>query len=218
MNKLNEILDLTQCPTPNIFAEVEYPWEVLPRIEDACREYISQLDDTYREISPNVYVGEGTTIAPTALIEGPTVIGRNCEIRHGAYIRGKAIVGDGVVIGNSSEVKNALIFNGAQIPHFNYVGDAVMGYKSHIGAGVKLSNLKSDKSLITIMVDGQIIETGLKKFGAIIGDYVEVGCNAVLNPGTVIGRASNIYPLTNVRGIIPSNVIVKSNGQIVVKR
>lgn len=179
---------------------------------------MSKLDDDYTQIKPNVWVGNGTIIAEYVQIDGPTIIGKNCEIRHGAYIKSNVIIGDEVVIENSSELKNSIVFNNAQVPHFNYVGDSILGYKAHIGAGVKLSNLKSDKSLISIEIDGNRIEKGLKKMGAIIDDRVEIGCNAVLNTGTVIGKDSNVYPLTFVRGYIPEGCIVKNDGSVVMKR
>lgn len=217
MIEMKQFFDLEHTSAASLFEGVTYPWEVLPKIGDFVKAHMAELGDDFREIKKDVWVGQGTTIADCTQIDGPTVIGKNCEIRHGAYIRGKVLIGDGVVIGNSSEVKNAIIFDKGQVPHFNYVGDSVLGYKAHIGAGVKLSNLKSDKSLVKIIIEGETIETGIKKFGAIIGDRVEVGCNAVLNPGTVLGNDANVYPLTFVRGYVPANHILKQNGDIVKK-
>jgi NDP-sugar pyrophosphorylase family protein len=216
---INSMLDLTKTKTAPLFQGKTNPWEVLPLIGDYVYELAKTLGPEYKKVEgKDIWIGEGTTIDECVLIKEPTIIGCRCEIRHGAYIRGKVILGDEVVLGNSCEVKNAIVFDQAQIPHFNYVGDSVLGYKAHIGAGVKLSNVKSDKSLVTLINDDERIETGLKKFGAIIGDHVEVGCNAVLNPGTVLGRESTVYPLTFVRGIIPQKHIVKQNGSIIKKR
>lgn len=215
---IESILNLDECEARGIFTDKKYPWEVLTDIGDYIYVMIKTLNSDYREISKDVWVGKGTTIANNVQIDGPTIIGENCEIRQGAYIRGKVIIGNKVVIGNSSELKNSIVFNNAQVPHFNYVGDSILGFKSHIGAGVILSNLKSDQSQIIISHEERRIETGLRKMGAIIGDHVEVGCNSVLNPGTVIGRKSNVYPLTFVRGVVPENHILKNNGELVEKR
>jgi len=217
MIDMKQFFDLEHTSAASLFEGVTYPWEVLPMIGQFVQAHMAELEDDFTEIKKDVWVGHGTTISDCTQIDGPTIIGKNCEIRHGAYIRGKVLIGDGVVIGNSSEIKNAIIFDNGQVPHFNYVGDSVLGYKAHIGAGVKLSNLKSDKSLVKIIIDGETIETGIKKFGAMIGDRVEVGCNAVLNPGTVLGNDANVYPLTFVRGYIPANHILKQNGDIVKK-
>ncbi len=216
--KTINILDLSKTIAAEMFIGKIYPWEVLGDIGAFISRKAGELDDTYRKLEgEDVWIGEGTTVDDCVQISGPAIIGKNCEIRHGAFIRGKVVVGDNVVIGNSSELKNSIIFDNAQIPHFNYVGDSIMGYKSHIGAGVKLSNLKSDKSMITIPYGTARIDTKLKKMGAVIGDYVEVGCNAVLNPGTVIGRNSNVYPLSLVRGYVPEACIHKNSGEIVEK-
>ena len=201
-----------------IFERKTYPWEVLPLIKDYIIELGKNLNkDEYKEISENIWVHVNAKVAPTACLNGPLIIDDGAEIRHCAFIRGSAIVGKGAVVGNSTELKNVILFNKAQVPHYNYVGDSVIGYKSHMGAGSITSNLKSDKSLVTIKVDDKKIETSLKKMGAVLGDEVEVGCNSVLNPGTVIGKHSNVYPLSMVRGYIKDNSIYKKQGEVVSK-
>ena len=201
-----------------IFEGKTYPWEVLPLIKDYIIELGKNLNkDEYKEISENIWVHVNAKVAPTACLNGPLIIDDGAEIRHCAFIRGSAIVGKGAVVGNSTELKNVILFNKAQVPHYNYVGDSVIGYKSHMGAGSIKSNLKSDKSLVTIKVDDKKIETSLKKMGAVLGDEVEVGCNSVLNPGTVIGKHSNVYPLSMVRGYIKDNSIYKKQGEVVSK-
>ena len=201
-----------------IFEGKTYPWEVLPLIKDYIIELGKNLNkDEYKEISENIWVHVNAKVAPTACLNGPLIIDDGAEIRHCAFIRGSASVGKGAVVGNSTELKNVILFNKAQVPHYNYVGDSVIGYKSHMGAGSITSNLKSDKSLVTIKVDDKKIETSLKKMGAVLGDEVEVGCNSVLNPGTVIGKHSNVYPLSMVRGYIKDNSIYKKQGEVVSK-
>lgn len=195
------------------------PWEVLPEIGDFIIKLGKTLDPSeYEEKSENVWIAKSATVAPTASITGPAIIGKDAEVRHCAFIRGKAIVGEGAVVGNSTELKNAVLFNKVQVPHYNYVGDAVLGYKSHMGAGSICSNVKSDKKLVVVKDGDEKIETGLKKFGAMLGDHVEVGCGSVLNPGTVIGRNSNIYPLSPVRGCVPADSIYKNAKEIVKKK
>lgn len=211
------LFNLRQTIADGIFEKITYAWEVLPLIKGYITELAGGLPKDFERISENVWVGKGTVIEPTALIKGPAIIGYDCEIRHGAYIRGSVIIGNGAVAGNSTEIKNAILFNEAKVPHFNYVGDSVLGYQAHLGAGVILSNVKSAKDLVRIKCDGETIETGLKKFGALIGDRVEAGCNSVLNPGTIVGPESNIYPLTMVRGIIPAKSILKHDGSVVIK-
>jgi len=201
-----------------LFEQVTYAWEVLPQIGTCIQELIPTLSDDYTEIGEDVWVGKNTTISPFTTIQGPTIIGHDCDIRPGAYIRGNALIGNGVVVGNSTEIKNAILFDGVQVPHFNYVGDAVLGYKAHLGAGVILSNLKAVSSSIDVKTPDGVIPTGLRKFSAILGDYAEVGCNAVLNPGTIIGMKSVVYPLTSVRGVVPPVTIVKQDGTFVTKR
>ena len=200
---ISNMLDLNETIAAELFEGKTYPWEVLPEIGD----FIIKLGKT---LDPSV--------APTASITGPAIIGKDAEVRHCAFIRGKAIVGEGAVVGNSTELKNAVLFNKVQVPHYNYVGDAVLGYKSHMGAGSICSNVKSDKKLVVVKDGDEKIETGLKKFGAMLGDHVEVGCGSVLNPGTVIGRNSNIYPLSPVRGCVPADSIYKNAKEIVKKK
>lgn len=214
---VTDLLDLNEFDAKSIFDNVNYPWEVLTKINAFILEYVKTLPNDFERIGDDIWVGKGTTIEKSALIKGPAIIGYNCEIRHSAYIRGSVIIGNNVVVGNSTEVKNAILFNRVQIPHFNYVSDSILGFKAHLGAGVITSNLKSDGSLVKVKYGSSTIETGLRKFGAIIGDYAEVGCNAVLNPGTVLGKNSIVYPLCSVRGVIPENSIMKSASDIVLK-
>jgi NDP-sugar pyrophosphorylase family protein len=212
------LFDLEQTIARSLFEEVNYAWEVLPCIKDYLLKLAAGLPSDYERIAADIWVGRGTTIEPTVKLKGPAIIGYDCEIRHSAYLREQVIIGNGVVIGNSTEVKNAIIFNDAEVPHFNYVGDSVLGYKAHLGAGVILSNLKSLKDTVKVIgAGGETFNTGLKKFGALIGDYAEVGCNAVLNPGTILGRESIVYPLTLVRGIVPEKHIVKHDGRVIRK-
>lgn len=210
---------LDETIAKDIFEGVTYPWEVLPKIKEFIIKLGESLpEDLYEKKGDNIWIAKSATVFPTAYINGPCIIDENAEIRHCAFIRGNAIIGKNSVVGNSTEVKNALIFNNVQIPHYNYVGDSVLGYKSHMGAGSITSNVKSDKTLVVVKSGEGNIETGLKKFGAMLGDYVEVGCNSVLNPGTVIGKHSNVYPTSCVRGHIPENSIFKNSGEIVKKR
>ena len=202
-----------------LFEENTYPWEVLPKIHDFIMEVGMLLSkDEYEEVKEHVWVAKSAMVAPTAYINGPAIIGPDAEIRHCAFIRGNAIVGEGAVVGNSTELKNVILFDKVQVPHYNYVGDSILGYKSHMGAGSITSNVKSDKTLVVVKDGDERIETGLKKFGAMLGDYVEVGCNSVLNPGTMIGRHTNVYPLSCVRGVIPENSIFKNKDEIVSKK
>ena len=213
-----ELFDLSHTAARALLSACEYPWQALPKIKDFITELIKALPtEEYYTPSDNVRVSKRATVAKSAIICGPAVIGAGSEIRHGAYIRGSALVGEGCIIGNSCELKNAIIFDGAQIPHFNYVGDSVVGYRAHMGAGAITSNVKSDKTPISIRSGSEFIETGLLKLGAMIGDFAEIGSGCVLNPGTVIGRNSNIYPLSSVRGSIPKNSIFKAPGEIVPK-
>ena len=198
-------------------SQFEYPWQALSGIKELIISLGSKLGEDYNEVSPQVWVHKTAVVAPTAYLGAPCIIGAETEVRHCAFIRGSALVGCGCVVGNSVELKNVIIFDKVQVPHYNYVGDSILGYRSHMGAGSITSNVKSDKSLVAVKSDNEIIETGLKKFGAILGDYVEVGCNSVLNPGSVIGRNTNIYPLSCVRGVIPSDSIYKTGGVIVKK-
>ena len=219
MYTTKNLFDLDNTIAKKYLEKYEYPWEALPDIKNFILELIRDLDrNEFKEIKENVWVHNSVSIAPSALIEGPTIICKDSEIRHCAYIRGNAIIGEGCVIGNSCEVKNAVIFNKSQVPHFNYVGDSILGYHAHMGAGSIVSNLKSDGKNITVKDGDEKMETGLRKFGAIVGDNVEIGCNSVLNPGTVVGKNSNVYPLARVRGLVPSNSIYKDEDNIVEKR
>ncbi|MBQ8203885.1 MAG: UDP-N-acetylglucosamine pyrophosphorylase [Clostridia bacterium] len=202
-----------------IFEGTTYPFEVLPKIKDFILELIKQLDmSKFEEKGENIFIAKSAKVAPTASITGPCIIDEEAEIRHCAFIRGNAIVGKGAVVGNSTELKNVILFDKAQVPHYNYVGDSVIGFRSHMGAGAITSNLKSDKTLVTVKVGDKRLETSLKKFGAMLGDNVEVGCGSVLNPGTVIGKNTNVYPLSSVRGFIPANRIYKNSGEVAEKR
>ena len=212
-----ELLDLTKSIAAPLLEKTEYPWEALPKIKAFIIELGATLPgDVYDKIGDDVWIAKSATVAPSAFIAGPTIICEGAEIRHCAYIRGSVIVGAGSIVGNSCEVKNSIIFDGVQTPHYNYVGDSILGYHSHMGAGSVTSNVKSDKTNVSIMTDGERVPTGLRKFGAILGDYVEVGCNSVLCPGSVVGRNCTIYPLTRVRGYIPENSIHK--GDHIVKK
>lgn len=215
---IQNLLDTTKTIASEIFDGLTYPWEALPKISDFIMKLGATLPkDEYEQRGENIWVAYSAKVAPTAYLNGPLIICPNAEIRHCAFIRGSAIVGEGAVVGNSTELKNCIIFQNAQVPHYNYIGDSILGYKSHLGAGAITSNLKSDKSIVTIPTANGKIDTGLKKFGAIVGDNVEVGCNSVLNPGTVIGRNTNVYPLSMVRGTIPQNSIYKKQGEVVEK-
>lgn len=217
--KINQMFDLNHTIAAKLFEDVLYGWEVLPKIKEFILELGKNLPkDEYEEVSEHVWIAKSATVAPTACINGPVIIDKNAEIRHCAYIRGNVIIGEGAVVGNSTELKNVVIFNTVQVPHYNYIGDSVLGYKAHFGAGAITSNIKSDRSNVTIQYHGEKIETGLRKIGAIVGDLVEIGCNSVLNPGTVIGKNSNIYPLSMVRGFVPENSIYKKAGEVVEKR
>lgn len=211
------ILDFEKTIAKDLFKDIKYPWEVLPKISEFIIRLGQNLSlEEYDKKGDNIWIAKSAKVAPTAFINGPAIICANAEIRHCAFIRGNAIIGENAVVGNSTELKNVILFNNVQVPHYNYVGDSVLGYKAHMGAGSITSNVKSDKTLVTIKCDGKI-ETSLKKFGAILGDNVEVGCNSVLNPGTVIGRNSNIYPLSMVRGFVPQKSIYKNKNDIVEK-
>lgn len=221
MNNLmvKELYDLEQTIAKDIFAGVTYPWEVLPKIKDFIVKLGESLpEDIYEKAGENIWIAKSAKVAPSACLNGPLIVDEDAEIRHCAFVRGSAIVGKGAVVGNSTELKNVILFNKVQVPHYNYVGDSILGYKAHMGAGSITSNVKSDKTLVVIKGENIHIETGIKKVGAMLGDNVEVGCNSVLNPGTVVGRNSNIYPTSCVRGVIPANAILKNNSQIVMKR
>ena len=215
---VKENYSLDQTIAKDIFNGVTYPWEVLPKISNFILELGATLsEDEYEKRGENVWVAKSAKVAPTAFINGPAIIEKDAEVRHCAFIRGNAIVGEGAVVGNSTELKNVILFNKVQVPHYNYVGDSILGYKSHMGAGSITSNVKSDKKLVVVKAGEEKIETGMKKFGAMLGDEVEVGCGSVLNPGTVVGNHSNIYPLSSVRGFVPANSIYKKQGEVVTK-
>lgn len=214
----DQMLDLNETIAAPLFEGKTYPWEVLPDIKDFILELGETLPkDRFDEVSEHVWVAKSAKVFPSAYLGAPCIIDEEAEVRHCAFIRGSAIVGKGAVVGNSTELKNVVLFNKVQVPHYNYVGDSVLGYKAHMGAGSITSNVKSDKSLVVVKAGEDGIETGFKKFGAILGDNVEVGCNSVLNPGTVIGRETNIYPTSCVRGVIPSGSIYKTGGVTVAK-
>ena len=220
MEKLTvkNLYDLKETIAKDIFEGVTYPWEVLPKIKEFIIALGNTLpEDRFEKRGEDVWVAKTAKVFPSAYIGGPAIIDEEAEIRHCAFIRGSAIVGKGAVVGNSTELKNVILFNKVQVPHYNYVGDSVLGFKAHMGAGSITSNVKSDKTLVVVKSPFGEIETGFKKFGAMLGDHVEVGCNSVLNPGTVIGRESNIYPTSMVRGYIPEKSIFKKNGMIVSK-
>ncbi len=218
MLRINDLYDLTHTIAGEYLSDFEYPWQALSGIKDLILSLGSKLDkEEYNEISQNVWVHKKASVAPTAYIGEPCIIGEGTEIRHCAFIRGSALIGKNCVIGNSTEIKNVILFDNVQVPHYNYVGDSILGYKAHMGAGSITSNVKSDKTLVTVNKGHEIINTELKKFGAALGDYVEVGCNTVLNPGTVVGRKTNIYPLSCVRGYVPPESIYKTGGIIIKK-
>lgn len=215
---IENLYDLTETIAAELFTEAEYPWEVLPRIHDFILELGKRLpEEIYEKRGEDIWVAKNAKVAPNACLNGPLIIDEEAEIRHCAFVRGNAIVGKGAVVGNSTELKNVVLFNKVQVPHYNYVGDSVLGFKSHMGAGSITSNVKSDKTLVVVKNGEEKIETGLKKMGAMLGDHVEVGCNSVLNPGTVIGRNSNVYPTSCVRGVIPVGHIFKRPGEVVKK-
>ena len=216
--KISNMYTLSETIAAGLFEGAEYPWEVLPKIHDFILELGKSLPaDKFEKRGEDIWIAKSATVAPTACLNGPLIVDEDAEIRHCAFVRGNAIVGKGAVVGNSTELKNVVLFNKVQVPHYNYVGDSVLGFKSHMGAGSITSNVKSDKNLVTVKSVDEKIETGLKKMGAMLADHVEVGCNSVLNPGTVIGRNSNIYPTSCVRGYIPANSIYKNEKEIVEK-
>ena len=212
-----ELYDFSHSLAGEYLSGFDYPWQALKGIQDLILSLGSALGEDYTEVSPSVWVHKTATIAPTAYLGAPCIIGAGTEVRHCAFIRGSALVGKNCVVGNSVELKNVILFDNVQVPHFNYVGDSILGYKSHMGAGSVTSNVKSDSSLVTVKDGNARMETGLKKFGAMLGDFVDVGCNSVLNPGTVVGKHSNIYPTSCVRGVVPENSIWKTGGVVVKK-
>ena len=218
MYTIQELFDVTHTKAKDYLQTFTYPWEALAGIKELIRELGKTLGEEYTEVLPEVWVHTTAKIAPTASLTGPCIIGAHTEIRQCAFIRGSALIGENCVVGNSVEVKNAILFDNVQVPHFNYVGDSILGFKSHMGAGSVTSNVKSDKTPVVVKDGDMQMPTGLKKFGAILGDFVEVGCNSVLNPGTVIGKNSTVYPLSCVRGVVKANSIYKTGGVIVEKR
>lgn len=220
--KIANLYNLDETIAGEYLSQFTYPWEALAGISDFIKKIGPTLDtEKFEQLGEDIWVAKSATVAPTAYINGPLIIDEEAEIRHCAFIRGSAIIGKGSVVGNSTELKNDIIFNNVQVPHYNYVGDSILGYRSHMGAGSITSNVKSDKTLVVVKDSydtKEEIETGRKKFGAMLGDFVEVGCNSVLNPGTVIGRHTNIYPLSRVRGVIPADSIFKDKDNVVLKK
>ena len=216
--RIEDLYDLNETIAVDIFEGLKFPWEVLPKIKDFIIKLGETLpEDKFEKKGENIWIAKSAKVFPSAYIAGPCIIDEEAEVRHCAFIRGSAIVGKGCVVGNSTELKNVILFNKVQVPHYNYVGDSILGFKAHMVAGSITSNVKSDKTLVVVKSDGENIETGLKKFGAMLGDNVEVGCNSVLNPGTVVGRSTNIYPTSCVRGYIPANSIYKDSSNIINK-
>ncbi len=218
MLQTKDLFDFSHSIAGPYLTGFEYPWQALAGIKQLILDLGKTLGDDYTEVSPSVWVHKTAAIAPTAYLGAPCIIGAGTEVRHCAFIRGSALVGENCVVGNSVELKNVILFDNVQVPHYNYVGDSILGYKSHMGAGSLTSNVKSDKTLVVVKSGAEQIPTGLKKFGAMLGDFVEVGCNSVLNPGTVIGPHSNIYPTSCVRGVVPPDSIWKTGGVIAAKR
>lgn len=214
--KISRMYNLEETIAKDLFEGLTYPWEALPKISEFIVKLGESLDSSvYEKRGENIWVAKSAKVATTAFLNGPLIIDKEAEIRHCAFVRGNAIVGKGCVVGNSTELKNVVLFNSVQVPHYNYVGDSILGYKSHMGAGSITSNVKSDKTLVVVKNGKEEIKTGLKKFGAMLGDYVEVGCNSVLNPGSVIGSHTNIYPLSMVRGVVPERSIYKNKNEVV---
>ena len=217
--KIKNLYNLEETIAKNLLEKLTYPWEALPKINQFIIELGNKLDtEVYELKGENIWIAKSAKIMPSAYIKGPAIIGENAEVRHCAFIRGNAIVGNNAVVGNSTELKNVILFNNVQVPHYNYVGDSILGYKAHMGAGSITSNVKSDKKLVIVKKGTETIETGLKKFGAMIGDNVEVGCGSILNPGSVIGKNTNIYPLSSVRGVVSANSIYKKQNDVVEKK
>jgi NDP-sugar pyrophosphorylase family protein len=219
MFAVSELLDLGKTIAAELFNGAEYPWDVLDKIKDFILTLGATLPESaFYHPAEDVWIAKTARIAPTAFVAGPCIIDENAEIRHCAFIRGSAIVGKNAVVGNSAEIKNAVLFDNVQTPHFNYIGHSVLGYKAHLGAGAVTSNVKSDKTLVSVKMGDSVIQTGRKKFGAIVGNEVEVGCNSVLNPGTVLFPHCRVYPLSSVRGVVPANAIFKDQQHIVPQR
>jgi NDP-sugar pyrophosphorylase family protein len=218
MYQAHSLFDFNKTQAAEIFKNTQHAWDAIPNILPFITKLAATLPKDYEQIAEDIWVGKGTTIERTALIKGPAIIGYDSDIRHCAFIRNGAIIGNNVTVGNSTEIKNAILFDQVEVPHFNYVGDSILGYKAHMGAGSILSNFKSTKDEIHVITpNGQKLKSGLNKFGALLGDHVEVGCNAVLYPGTIVGRNSIVYPLTPVRGTVPENHIMKKEGELILK-
>ena len=217
--EISSLFDMQKTIAKDLFSGKTYPWDVLPEISDFIVKLGQTLDtQKYQKRGENIWIAKDAVVFDSAYIAGPCIIDSGAEIRHCAFIRGSAIIGKNSVVGNSTELKNVVLFDNVQVPHYNYVGDSILGYKSHMGAGSITSNVKSDKTNVCIKIDGNTVQTGRKKIGAMLGDYVEVGCGSVLNPGTVIGRNTNIYPLSSVRGYVSENSIYKKSGEIASKK
>lgn len=217
--EIKNLYNLEETIAAPLLEEAKYPWEILGKIKDFIVELGNSLpEERFEKRGENVWVAKSAKVAPTACLNGPCIVDEDAEVRHCAFVRGSAIIGKGAVVGNSTELKNVILFNKVQVPHYNYVGDSILGFKAHMGAGSITSNVKSDKTLVVVKSKEEQIETGLKKFGAMLGDNVEVGCNSVLNPGTVIGRNTNVYPLSRVRGFVPAGSIYKNQNEVVEKR
>lgn len=218
MYTIADLYDLEHTAAKEYLTQFTYPWEALKGISALIVSLGEKLGEEYVQVSPQVWVHQTASVAPTAYLGAPCIIGPETEVRHCAFIRGSALVGAGCVVGNSAELKNVILFDGVQTPHYNYVGDSILGYKAHMGAGSITSNVKGDKTLVTVRMGEEAIATGLKKMGAMLGDYAEIGCNSVLNPGSIIGRNAQVYPLSSVRGTVPAESICKRDGTIVAKR
>ena len=218
MLTVNDLYDLSHSAAGDYLKGFTYPWEALSGIKQLILSLGQHLGDDYEQVKPQVWVHKTATVAPTAFLGAPCIIGAGTEVRHCAFVRGSALVGENCVVGNSVELKNVILFDNVQVPHYNYVGDSILGYKSHMGAGSLTSNVKSDKTLVVVKSGSEEMPTGLKKFGAMLGDHVEVGCNSVLNPGTVIGRNTSVYPTSSVRGAIPADSIFKAQNDIVTRK
>jgi len=215
---IQDLYNLNETIAAELFEGLTYPWEALPGIGEFIKRLGATLsEEEYERVAQDVWIARSAKVFPSAYIHGPVIVGKGAEVRHCAFIRGNALIGEGAVVGNSTELKNVVLFNQVQVPHYNYVGDSILGYKAHMGAGSITSNVKSDKKLVMVHTPEGDIETGIKKFGAMIGDHVEVGCGSVLNPGTIVGRGSSIYPLSSVRGVIPEKSIYKKQGEIAAK-
>lgn len=215
---IKELYSLEETIAKDLFEGATYPWEVLPKISQFILDLGASLpEEDYTKVGEDVWIAKSAKVFDSAYIHGPAIIGKKAEVRHCAFIRGNAIVGEGAVVGNSTELKNVILFNKVQVPHYNYVGDSILGYKAHMGAGSITSNVKSDKKLVVVKTPEGNIETGIKKFGAMVGDLVEVGCGSILNPGSVVGKNTNIYPLSSVRGYVPAGSIYKKQGEVVEK-